>query len=94
VLFRLDDPSGAVVAQLSVDGAAFWLADESPTHKNFSPESLGGGIVHMVPTTEDPDATFHRAVAAGAALVGDMNNEIRLPNRPHRRPIRPPLGDR
>jgi len=29
----------------------------------------------MVLTTEDPDATFHRAVAAGAAVVWDMKNE-------------------
>jgi PhnB protein len=41
-LLRVDDPSWAVVAQLSVDGADFWLADESPEHANFSPESLGG----------------------------------------------------
>ena len=28
-LFRIDAEDGAVVAQLSVDGAEFWLADES-----------------------------------------------------------------
>jgi hypothetical protein len=33
----------AVVAQLSVGKGEFWLADESPPHFNFSPESLGGG---------------------------------------------------
>ena len=46
-LFRLDDPAGAVVARLSVGGAEFWVADESPEHLNFSPESLGGGTVRM-----------------------------------------------
>jgi PhnB protein len=44
-LFRVDDPSGAVVAQLSVGAAEFWLADESPENLNFSPETLGGGSV-------------------------------------------------
>jgi PhnB protein len=41
--FRLDDESGAVIAQLSVGRAEFWLADESPENLNFSPESVGGG---------------------------------------------------
>jgi PhnB protein len=29
-LFRLEGEGGTVVAQLSVGGAEFWLADESP----------------------------------------------------------------
>lgn len=29
-VFRIEDPSGAVVSRLSVDGGEFWLADESP----------------------------------------------------------------
>src|SRR6202162_3283759 len=68
-LFRIDDESGAVVARLSVGAAEFWVADESPEHKNFSPESLCGGSVRMVMTVEDPDAAFDRAVAAGATVV-------------------------
>ena len=74
-LFRLDDPSGAVVARLSVAGAEFWLADESPGHQNFSPESLGGGTVRMVMIVEDPDAALDRAVAAGAAVVWPVSNQ-------------------
>ena len=68
-LFRLDAPDGAVVAQLSVDGAEFWVTDESPEHKNFSPESLGGGTARMVMVVGNPDAAFDRAVAAGAAVL-------------------------
>jgi PhnB protein len=68
ILFRLDDGS-AVVAQLSVQGAEFWVADESPEHSNFSPETLGGGTVRMVLTVENPDAVFDRAVTAGATVV-------------------------
>lgn len=44
-VYRLDVPGGGVVAKLSVDGAEFWLSDESPEHANFSPKSLGGGSV-------------------------------------------------
>jgi len=68
-MFRIDGEKGEVVARMAVDGADFWLADESPEHFNFSPESLGGGSARMVLTVEDPDALFRRAVAAGATVV-------------------------
>jgi PhnB protein len=74
-LFRIDDGSGSVVARLSVDGAEFWLADESPAHSNFSPESLGGGTVRMILTVSNPDAAFDRAVAAGASVVWPVANQ-------------------
>ena len=74
-LFRIDSESGAVVARLSVEGAEFWVADESPEHLNFSPESLGGGTVRMVMIVEDPDAAFERAVAAGATAVWPVANQ-------------------
>ena len=68
-LFRHHDPNGAVVAQLSVGQSDFWLADESPEHFNFSPETLGGGTSRMVLIVEDPHTTFKQAVAAGAKVV-------------------------
>jgi len=74
-LFRLDTESGEVVARLSVGAAEFWVADESPPHQNFSPESLGGGSVRMVMIVEDPDAAFERAVAAGATVVRPVSNQ-------------------
>ena len=48
-VFLIESPDGAVVARLSAEGAEFWVADESPTHGNFSPETLGGGTVRMIP---------------------------------------------
>src|SRR5438874_10543625 len=74
-LFRIDAESGAVVARLSVDGAEFWVADESPEHLNFSPESLGGGSVRMVMIVNQPAAAFERAVAAGASVVSPVANQ-------------------
>jgi PhnB protein len=74
-LFRIDNESGSVVAQLSVGTADFWVADESPENQNFSPESLNGGTVRMVMTVEDPDAVFARAVAAGATVVWPVSNQ-------------------
>jgi PhnB protein len=75
VLFRLDGPDGGVVATLAIDGAEFWVADESPEHQNLSPETLKGSTTRMVLTSEDPDAVFARAVAAGATIVRAMAND-------------------
>ena len=69
VLFRIGEGEEPVVAQLAVDGAQFWLADESPEHFNFSPETLGGSTLRMVLTVDDPDALFDRGLAAGAKVV-------------------------
>jgi PhnB protein len=74
-LFRIESENGDVVARLSVGKAEFWLADESPEHFNFSPESLGGGSVRMVMIVEDPDAAFKRAVGAGATVVRPVSNQ-------------------
>jgi PhnB protein len=74
-LFRLDSDTGEVVARLSVGTAEFWVADESPQHFNFSPETLGGSSVRMVMIVEDPEAAFARAVAAGATIVVPVDNQ-------------------
>lgn len=65
-LFRVD---GGGVAQLAVDGAEFWVAEESSPHLNFSPETLGGCSVRMLLTVDDPAAVCAQAVAAGATQV-------------------------
>ncbi|HUO32887.1 MAG TPA: VOC family protein [Bryobacteraceae bacterium] len=74
-LYRVESPDGAVVARLSIGADEFWLADESPEHSNFSPESLGGGTVRMVFIVADPDAVFDRAVKAGAREVWPVGNQ-------------------
>ena len=57
------------VAQLAVGNASFWVAEESPAHKNYSPAALGGSTVRMLLIVADPQATIDQAVAAGATLV-------------------------
>ena len=73
-LFRLED-NGSVVAQLSIGGAVFWVADESPADLNFSPETLGGGTIRLVVIVVDPDAAFDRAVSAGAKIIRPVVDE-------------------
>lgn len=68
-VYHLEDPGGSVVARLSVDGAEFWVADESPEHFNFSPVSLEGSSVRIIFTVADPDAMFQQALGAGASHV-------------------------
>jgi PhnB protein len=74
-VFLMEAPDGAVVARLSVGGAEFWVADESPGHGNFSPETIGGGTVRMILTVPDPDAMFAQALAAGALQVVEMKDD-------------------
>jgi len=80
-LSRITSPDGALVAEMSIDGARFFVADESPEHKNFSPESLGGSSVRIDLFVVDPDALQRQAVAAGATEVfpvADQNFGYRM----------------
>jgi PhnB protein len=65
----------SIVAELSLGGASFWVADESPPHGNFSPESVGGSTTRMLLIVDDPAGAIERAVAAGAALVYAVHKE-------------------
>ena len=69
------DQHEAVVSQLAIGTASFWVADESPTHLNFSPESLGGSTTRMLLIVADPDAAVERAVAAGATEIRAVTEE-------------------
>lgn len=74
-VYRIEDPTGSVVARLSIDGAEFWLGDESPEHGNFSPETTQGSPTRLILTVADPDAVFTRAVAVGAKEVYPVGEE-------------------
>ncbi|HEY7932841.1 MAG TPA: RpiB/LacA/LacB family sugar-phosphate isomerase [Solirubrobacteraceae bacterium] len=69
------DEHEAVVAQLRVGGSSFWVADESPEHLDFSPETLGGATVKMLLVVDDPDALTAQAIAAGASEVRAVAEE-------------------
>jgi len=74
-LYKIEAGDGAVVAQLTVHGAKFWVADESPPHQNFSPETLNGSTTRLVLVVEDPDTVHALAVAAGAQQVCPVRRE-------------------
>jgi PhnB protein len=54
------------VAGLSIDGAEFFLAEESPPHGTRGPASAGFTTVRIELFVDDPIAVHRRAVAAGA----------------------------
>src|SRR5262249_51827467 len=71
-VYRLDGDDGRViVAQLTVDGAAFWLQEDAES----SPNVHGPAAVRMILTVADPHARFERAIAAGATEVGPVHEE-------------------
>lgn len=53
--YLLNIPDGGVVARLSIEGAAFWVSDESPAYDNFSPETLGGNTTRMILVVANPE---------------------------------------
>jgi PhnB protein len=65
--YRLEDSGGGTVVRLSVNGAEFWLSQESEPSSN--PEPVGGGSIRMILTVTDPDTVFQRALAAGATEI-------------------------
>jgi len=67
-VYRVEDPSGAVVSRLSVAGAEFWLSGESPEQGNASPASACE-CSRMILTVPDPDTMFAAAIKAGAQEV-------------------------
>jgi PhnB protein len=69
-LERLEGDAGeVVVAQLSIDGADFWIQTDFAS----SPEVLNGLAVRMILTVDDPDRVFASAVAAGATEVAPVS---------------------
>ena len=74
-LFKLESEDGSLVAQLGVGESDFWVADESPAHQNFSPETLGGSSTRMVLVVDDPDGLFEKATKAGASVISAVADQ-------------------
>ena len=55
-------------AELQIGDTKIYIGDESPDMGTVSPQTLGGSAVSLNIYTEDCDAMFKRAVAAGATV--------------------------
>ena len=66
---------GKIVAEMSIDGARFRVADETLEVANPSPETLDGTSVRINLLVPDPDAVAKRAIAAGATEVAKVADQ-------------------
>ena len=74
---RLLDPSGRIGhAELDFDGTTLMLADEFPEFGIKSPDSVGGTTVTIHLHVDDADAVIRRAVAAGASLESEPQDQF------------------
>lgn len=80
-LFRAESPDGSIFAEMSIQGARFFVADESAPYGNFSPTSLGGTSVRIDLLVADPDAMQARAMKAGAIEISPVTDEKVGPRR-------------
>ena len=71
------------VAGMSIDGANFFLAQESPPHGTRSPASAGFTTVRIELFVDDPIAVLRRAVAAGAIERNPVREHTHATAGPH-----------
>jgi len=77
LLFRLDDPSGAVMhSELQVGPARFMLTEERPQHGSLSPLTIGGSGSCATVYVSDADAVFERALKAGAKVMMPVQDQF------------------
>jgi PhnB protein len=81
VLWHLD--GGHVVAGLSIDGAQFFLAHESPPHGTRAPVSVGFTTVRIELFVDDPVTVHKRALHAGAIEHSPVNEHTHETVGPH-----------
>jgi len=74
-VYRHADPSGGAVVKLSINGAEFWLSQDSPDQSPSTPDPIGGGSIRMILTVPNPDAIFAQAIAAGATEIFPVGEE-------------------
>jgi PhnB protein len=64
-----------VVAQLSVDGARFWVSSASDQLHRFEPAAIGGATGRVLLIVDDPESLMRSAVEAGATQMSPVGNE-------------------
>ncbi len=74
---RVTDPEGRVGhATLNIGGTQVNLSDEHPEIGVLSPETIGGCPVGFTLAVADTDASYERAVAAGATGVSAPEDQF------------------
>jgi len=76
-LYRLIEPGTGRVghAELTINGALLMLSDEYPQY-NKTPETLGGVSAKFLIMCDNVDASFQRAIDAGATQIIPLTNQF------------------
>jgi PhnB protein len=76
--FRMPGPDGKTVghAEIVIGNSIIMLADEFPEFGNTSPETLKGTPVLFALYVEDADASYKRAVEAGATVIRPIADQF------------------
>lgn len=70
------DGQSVMHAELKIGDSVIFLSDEFPQMGAKSPQTLGGTAVSLNIYTEDCDAMFNRAVAAGATVKMPLQDQF------------------
>jgi len=63
-------------AELQIGDSVVMLSDESPEMNHRSPKAIGGSPVSLMVYVEDVDATFAKALAAGATETQPLEDKF------------------
>jgi uncharacterized glyoxalase superfamily protein PhnB len=75
--FRLTEPSGRIGhAELDFNGATLMLADEYPEYDINGPQTIGNTTVTLHIHVDNADEVIQRAVAAGAILEREPQDQF------------------
>lgn len=75
-LMRMAGPNGVAHAEIRIGDSVVMLADESPDMGYKGPVALGGSPVSLMLYVTDVDATFQRALAAGAVQQRPVQDQF------------------
>jgi PhnB protein len=68
-IVRMPGPGGRIMhAEVKIGDSMLMLSDENPERGHLSPKTRGGATSSVMLYTDDVDATFKQAVAAGAKV--------------------------
>ncbi len=74
---RMPAPEGKIGhAELLIGDSVIMLSDEFPEMDARSPRTVGGTPVSLLVYVEDVDATFDRALQAGATALSPVENQF------------------
>ncbi|WP_331767623.1 VOC family protein [Embleya sp. NBC_00896] len=74
---RMGGPEGKIGhAEFTIGNALIMISDEYPEMSALAPKSVGGTPVTMHLYVDDVDATYNRAVAAGATVVQPLADQF------------------